>query len=211
MKPRWILFLAVAATCLREAPVAHAQGAPEIVWEEVTPNTLANTIRGAGWSPSVSGDVAFGSTDRWMRTRSATNGALVYSVLQPHRSGSANQTIYSTDGAFLAVHNSSGGLGYRIHRAADGAFLWQDVAPRVERGLREWLLPSTTSAPYVEGDRLYYVTAECQLRCLDTHGFGDHDNDGPDRKEIFKDKRAADIVCFDFEAWDRVGAGTVRQ
>ena len=55
-------------------------------------------------------------------------------------------------------------------RATDGAFLWQDVAPRVERGLREWLLPSTTSAPYVEGDRLYYVTAECQLRSLDTQG-----------------------------------------
>ena len=53
-------------------------------------------------------------------------------------------------------------------RVTDGAFLWQDVAPRVERGLREFLLPSTTSAPYVEGNRLYYVTAECQLRSLDT-------------------------------------------
>jgi outer membrane protein assembly factor BamB/HEAT repeat protein len=56
-------------------------------------------------------------------------------------------------------------------RAMDGAFLWQDVAPRVERGLREFLLASTTSAPYVEGNRLYYVTADCQLRCLDTQGF----------------------------------------
>jgi outer membrane protein assembly factor BamB/HEAT repeat protein len=53
-------------------------------------------------------------------------------------------------------------------QAKDGKFLWQDVAPRVERGLREFLLPSTTSTPYVEGNRLYYVTAECQLRCLDT-------------------------------------------
>jgi outer membrane protein assembly factor BamB len=53
-------------------------------------------------------------------------------------------------------------------RVTDGAFLWQDVAPRVERGLREFLLPSTTSGPYVEGNRLYYVTAECQLRSLDT-------------------------------------------
>ena len=52
-------------------------------------------------------------------------------------------------------------------RATDGKFLWQDVAPRVERGLREFLLPSTTSAAYVDGNRLYYVTAECQLRCLD--------------------------------------------
>ncbi|HEY5838594.1 MAG TPA: PQQ-binding-like beta-propeller repeat protein [Pyrinomonadaceae bacterium] len=82
----------------------------------------------------------------------------------------------------------------RAFRVTDGAFLWQDVAPRVERGLREWLLPSTTSAPYVEGDRLYYVTAECQLRCLDTRGFGDGENNGPYREEVFKDKAAADIV-----------------
>jgi len=82
----------------------------------------------------------------------------------------------------------------RAFRVTDGAFLWQDVAPRVERGLRDWLLPSTTSAPYVEGDRLYYVTAECQLRCLDTRGFGDGENNGPYREEVFKDKAAADIV-----------------
>ena len=79
-------------------------------------------------------------------------------------------------------------------RGTDGAFVWQDLAPRVDRGLREFLLPSTTSAPYVEGDRLYYVTAECQLRSLDTQGFLDGENDGPYREEIFKDNAAADIV-----------------
>ena len=79
-------------------------------------------------------------------------------------------------------------------RTKDGEFLWQDAAPRVERGLREWLLPSTTSAPYVEGERLYYVTADCQLRSLDTQGFDDGENDGPYREEIFTDKGAADIV-----------------
>lgn len=79
-------------------------------------------------------------------------------------------------------------------RTTDGAFLWQDVAPRVERGMREFLLPSTTSAPYIEGDRLYYVTAECQLRCLDTRGFVDGENNGPYHEEIFKDNAAADIV-----------------
>lgn len=79
-------------------------------------------------------------------------------------------------------------------RVTDGTFLWQDLAPRVERGLRDWLLPSTTSIPYIEGDRLYYVTADCQLRCLDTKGFGDGKNDGPFQDEIFKDNAAADIV-----------------
>jgi HEAT repeat protein/outer membrane protein assembly factor BamB len=79
-------------------------------------------------------------------------------------------------------------------RVKDGSFLWQDLAPRVDRGLREFLLPSTTSAPYVEGNRLYYVTAECQLRSLDTQGFLDGENAGPYREELFKDKAAADIV-----------------
>jgi outer membrane protein assembly factor BamB/HEAT repeat protein len=79
-------------------------------------------------------------------------------------------------------------------RVKDGGFLWQDVAPRVERGMREFLLPSTTSAPYVEGNRLYYVTAECQLRCLDTQGFRDGENNGPYREEVFQDNAAADIV-----------------
>jgi HEAT repeat protein/outer membrane protein assembly factor BamB len=79
-------------------------------------------------------------------------------------------------------------------RVTDGTFLWQDVAPRVDRGLRQFLLPSTTSAPYLEGNRLYYVTAECQLRCLDTNGFRDGENNGPYQQEIFKDNTAADII-----------------
>ena len=91
-----------------------------------------------------------------------------------------------------AFQDDSGVL--RAFRVTDGAFLWQDVAPRVDRGLREFLLPSTTSVPYVEGDRLYYVTAECQLRCLDTKGFADGENNGPYRDEVFKDKTAADII-----------------
>jgi outer membrane protein assembly factor BamB len=88
--------------------------------------------------------------------------------------------------------------------AKDGTFLWQDVATRVERGLREFLLPSTTSAPYVEKDRMYYVTAECQLRCLDTRGFRDGENNGPYREEVFQDKTAADIV-WELDMCGRLG------
>ena len=124
MKPKSIFILAaLSALCLRGFSTAFAQGAPDIVWEAPTPSGLANGILGVGWSPATAGRVAFGSTDRWLRTRQAGNGALVYSVLQPHRSGSADQAIYSGDGIFLAVHNSNRGLGYRVHRAADGLFL----------------------------------------------------------------------------------------
>jgi outer membrane protein assembly factor BamB len=96
-----------------------------------------------------------------------------------------------------------GGVLVALH-AKDGKLLWQDVAPPVERGLREFLLPSTTSAPYVEGNRLYYVTAQCQLRSLDTQGFADGENNGPYRDEVFHDNTAADIV-WELDMCGRLG------
>ena len=108
----------------------------------------------------------------------------------------AGDTVYvGTDNSMQknpAVQEECGVL--MAFRAKDGSFLWQDMAPRVKRGLRDFLLPSTTSAPYVEGNRLYYVTADCQLRSLDTKGFRDGENSGPNREEVFKDNAAADIV-----------------
>ena len=89
-------------------------------------------------------------------------------------------------------------------RAADGQFLWQDVAPKVERGLREFILATTTGTPYVDGDRLYYVTAECQLRSLDTKGFRDGENDGSYKNEMFQDEASADIV-WELDMCGRLG------
>ena len=103
-----------------------------------------------------------------------------------------NPAFQETAGVLMAFH------------AKDGTFLWQDVAPRVERGLREFVLPSTTSAPYVEGNRLYYVTAECQLRSLDTQGFRDGENAGPYRQETFQGAEAADIV-WELDICGRLG------
>ena len=108
----------------------------------------------------------------------------------------AGDTVYvgtNNDRPMNAAYREESGV-LMAFRAADGQFLWQDVAPRVERGLREFPLPSTTSAPYVEGNRLYYVTAECQLRSLDTQGFRDGENSGVYRDEVFHDDAAADIV-----------------
>ena len=101
------------------------------------------------------------------------------------------------------AHKEDGGVLVAF-QAKDGKFLWQDVAPRVERGLREFLLPSTTSTPYVEGNRVYYVTAECQLRSLDTQGFRDGENNGPYRDELFDDNTAADIV-WELDMCGRLG------
>ena len=150
MKPGSTFILAaLVAACF--FPTAQGQGAPDVVWEAVTPNTLANSIQGVGWSPAGSGQVAFGSTDRWLRTRDATSGVLAYSVLQPIRSGGANQTIYSTDGAFLAVHNATGGLDYRVHRAANGVFLGTLTVTVSGEGLVRFA-PDTNLLAAVGGD-----------------------------------------------------------
>jgi WD40 repeat protein len=124
MKKSSISFLAaLAAMCLRGVSSAFAQGAPDIVWEVPTPNGLANSIVGVGWGSGVEGQVAMGSTDRWLRTRQATSGALFYSILGPQHSRGGDQTIYSNDGTYLAVHNLNKGLDYRVYRASDGVFL----------------------------------------------------------------------------------------
>jgi outer membrane protein assembly factor BamB/HEAT repeat protein len=108
----------------------------------------------------------------------ATGRNIVWSVeLGP---GTLGRPVVAGDAVYVGTNNATQmNSGYqkeagvlKAFQAKDGTFLWQDVAPRVERGLREFLLPSTTSAPYVEGNRLYYVTAECELRCLDTEGSG---------------------------------------
>jgi outer membrane protein assembly factor BamB len=70
--------------------------------------------------------------------------------------------------------------------------------------LGDFLLPSTTGTPYVEGDCLYYVTAECQLRCLDAQGFRDGRNNGPFQGEPFQDEFAADII-WELDMCGRLG------
>lgn len=120
--PRQLAFAALALSLAIGASV-HAQSAPSIVWSAPTPSGLANSIVGVAWSPGTGARVAVGSTDRWVRARASSNGALAWSVLQPHRSGTADQVAYSNDGTQLAVHNSNRGGAYRIHRASDGLFL----------------------------------------------------------------------------------------
>ncbi len=77
----------------------------------------------------------------------------------------------------------------------DGKFLWQDNAPYIEdRGLGSSLQEYTTSTPLIEGDRLYYVTSQAQIRCLDVEAFADNENDGPWTTETTTGLHDADLV-----------------
>ena len=58
-------------------------------------------------------------------------------------------------------------------RESDGEFLWQDVNDKLPAGrANDWPFQGVCSSPLVEGERLYYVTNRCEIRCLDVHGDG---------------------------------------
>ena len=166
--------LSTPSVAPRIQPTAAPTGNPPVDWDTTTGRNIV-------WSVEL-GHETFG--------RPVVAGGAVY--------------VGTDNGRQLSPAFQEEGGVLMAFRATDGGFLWQDVAPRVERGLREFLLPSTTSAPYVEGNRLYYVTAECQLRSLDTQGFRDGENSGPYRDEVFKDDTAADIA-WELDICGRLG------
>lgn len=53
----------------------------------------------------------------------------------------------------------------------DGTFLWQAVHDKLESGrVNDWPEQGVCSSPYVEGNRLYYVSNRCELVCADVEG-----------------------------------------
>jgi len=70
-----------------------------------------------------------------------------------------------------------------------GKFLWQSAHPKLPQGrVNDWPLQGVCSTPYIEGDRLWYVSNRGEVICADTEGFMDGENDGPytDEGEMVK-------------------------
>ena len=75
-----------------------------------------------------------------------------------------------------------------------GKFLWQAVHDKLPAGrVNDWPEEGICSSPFVEGNRLYYVSNRCELVCADTEGFLDGKNDGV-QDEKYKDPIDADII-----------------
>jgi outer membrane protein assembly factor BamB len=91
-------------------------------------------------------------------------------------------------------------------RESDGAFLWQMVHDKLSAGrVNDWAYQGVASSPYVEGDRLYYVTNRAELVCLATQGVRDKENDGPVTNETVTGEFNADVVWI-FDMIEEVGA-----
>jgi outer membrane protein assembly factor BamB len=91
-------------------------------------------------------------------------------------------------------------------RESDGEFLWQHASPKLPAGrVNDWPFQGVASSPLVEGDRLYYVSNQAKLLCVDTKGFTDGENDGPYKDEKLTGPKDADII-WEFDMMEEVGA-----
>lgn len=63
-----------------------------------------------------------------------------------------------------------------------GDFVWQHSNPKLPTGrVHDWPYQGVCSTPIVHGDRLWYVTNRGEVVCLDTQGFHDGEDDGPEQ------------------------------
>lgn len=63
----------------------------------------------------------------------------------------------------------------------DGKFLWQLIFNKLEAGqVQDWPDEGICSSPFVEGDRLYFVSNRCTVVCADVNG----DSDKPGKGKI---------------------------
>lgn len=105
---------------------------------------------------------------------------------------------------------------------ADGQFLWQHSSEKLPTGLvHDWPLMGICCAPYVEGDRVWFVTSRGEVRCVDAEGFYDGEDDGPVKNEWIKqfaveplvqaglnDSTVSDVLSAQFElAGAKIGSG----
>ncbi len=110
------------------------------------------------------------------------------------------------DGKIYVGTNNSGGWLDRYPSKVDlgcllcfeletGKVLWQHSSEKLPSGrVHDWPLQGICCAPLVEGNRLWFVTSRGEVRCLDTEGFYDDENDGPHSGELFAVKEEADVV-----------------
>lgn len=135
-------------------------------------------------------DVKSGKNIKW----SAKVGSVTYA------------TPVVANGKVFIGTNNGGGYIKRYPRNVDlsvlicfdeqtGKFLWQHSNEKLpDIRANDAAQVGICSSPYVEGNRLWYVTNRDEIVCLDTEGFLDGENDGPFKEEKFDGKDEADVV-----------------
>lgn len=110
-------------------------------------------------------------------------------------SQSYGNPVVAAGRVFVGTNNTNGYLP-RYPREVDlgclvafdeksGEFLWQHSSEKLPTGrVHDWPLQGICSAPYVEGDRLWFVSSRGVVLCVDAEGFHDGEDDGPVQNEL---------------------------
>src|SRR5262245_30088208 len=109
-------------------------------------------------------------------------------------------------GGWLSRYPSNVDLGCLLaFDLKDGKFLWQHSSEKLPTGrVHDWPQQGICSAPLVEGEKLWFVTSRGEVRCIDTEGFYDGENDGPYQEEKFTSTDEADVI-WDFDMMKEMG------
>ncbi|MFH1745860.1 MAG: PQQ-binding-like beta-propeller repeat protein [Planctomycetota bacterium] len=109
----------------------------------------------------------------------------------------ADGRVYvGTNNAAELRSHSKGDRGCLLCFDADtGKLLWHATHEKLEAGAPvDWPDQGVASSPYIDGERVYYVSNRCELVCADARGFHDNENDGPCKDEKFTEAQDADII-----------------
>jgi outer membrane protein assembly factor BamB len=150
--------------------------------------------RTGAWNPEGSKNV------KWVsRLGSQTYG-------NPVVSGGKVYVGTNNSGGWLKRYPADVDLGCLLcFNVKDGKFLWQHSSEKLPTGrVHDWPLQGICCAPLVEGDRLWFVTSRGEVRCLDTEGFHDGENDGPFKEEANENKDEADVI-WDYDMMKEMG------
>ena len=119
-------------------------------------------------------------------------GSQTYTNALPYR----GKIFVATNNEALRNPKLAGDRGnMMVFNIADGSFLWQAAHPKLPSGMvNDWPLQGICSTPYIEGERIWYVTNRCEVICSDIEGFRDGENDGPYQDEKNVSEIDEDII-----------------
>lgn len=121
----------------------------------------------------------------------------------------ANGKVYvgtNNHHAYLARYPKSVDLGCLLcFDEKTGKFLWQHSSQKLPTGrVHDWPDQGICCSPFVDGNRLWFVTSRGEVVCLDTEGFLDGKNNGPYTAEDNENKNEADVI-WKFDMMGQLG------
>ncbi len=133
-------------------------------------------------------DVAKGANVKWV----ATLGSQSYAGPVIH----GGKVYVGTNNEALKNPKLKGDRGnVMAFNLADGSLVWQSAHAKLPSGMvNDWPLQGVCSTPFIDGERIYYVSNRAELICADTEGFRDGENDGPFTTETEKSEIDEDVI-----------------